>query len=289
RACRRRGPTPEGDHHPPGPPPPAAPLLSRHAPQELSLMYWIASPTVTIFSASSSGIWMSKCSSRAMTSSTVSRESAPRSSMNFAFGLTSSSSTPNCSTMISFTLSSTDFAMNPSPPAEDSPPCLHGSREDRVLHVEAAIDVEDLARHVRCPATGQESYHLGHLAGGSDTLERHLGQQRLAGLGRDGRGHVGLDEPGRHRVDQDVPVRQLTRAGFGQPDEAGLGRRVVDLPGVPHGARGGGNVHDASAALLPNHELGGGARHQEGTAQVDLHHAVPVVVFHADQQAVACD
>jgi hypothetical protein len=31
---------------------------------ELSLMYWIASPTVTIFSASSSGIWMSKCSSR---------------------------------------------------------------------------------------------------------------------------------------------------------------------------------------------------------------------------------
>src|SRR5439155_20196929 len=39
---------------------------------ELSLMYWIASLTVTIFSASSSGIWMSKCSSRAMTSCAVS-------------------------------------------------------------------------------------------------------------------------------------------------------------------------------------------------------------------------
>src|SRR5207249_10259100 len=81
--------------------------------QELSLMYWMASPTVTIFSASSSGIWMSKCSSSAMTSSTVSSESAPRSSMNFAAGVTSSSSTPSCSMMISFTLSSTDFAMNP--------------------------------------------------------------------------------------------------------------------------------------------------------------------------------
>src|SRR5688500_12734773 len=86
---------------------------------ELSLMYWLASPTVAIFSASSSGIWMSKCSSRAMTSSTVSRESAPKSSMNFAFGLTSSSSTPSCSTMISFTFSSTDFAMNRSPQQED--------------------------------------------------------------------------------------------------------------------------------------------------------------------------
>src|SRR5262249_8575484 len=59
--------------------------------QELSLMYWMASPTVTIFSASSSGIWMSKCSSSAMTSSTVSSESAPRSSMNLAVGVTSSS------------------------------------------------------------------------------------------------------------------------------------------------------------------------------------------------------
>src|SRR4029450_5101996 len=87
-----------------------------HGRYDFPLMYWMASPPVTIFSASSSGIWMSKCSSRAMTSSTVSRESAPRSSMNFAFGLTSSSSTPNCSTMISFTFSSTDFAMNPSPP-----------------------------------------------------------------------------------------------------------------------------------------------------------------------------
>src|SRR4029453_2460723 len=128
----------------------------------------------------------------------------PRSSMNFAFGLTSSSSTPSCSTMISFTLSSTDFAMNPSPPAEDSPPSLHGSRATASLHVEAAIDVEDLTRHVRRRATAQESYHLGHLGGSSAALEGHRGQQRLGGLARDARRHVRLDEPGRHCVDQDV-------------------------------------------------------------------------------------
>ncbi len=63
--------------------------------------------TVRIFSASSSGISISKASSKAMTSSTVSSESAPRSSTNEALGVTSPSSTPNCSTIICFTFSST--------------------------------------------------------------------------------------------------------------------------------------------------------------------------------------
>src|SRR6202035_5419150 len=44
---------------------------------------------------------------KAMTSSTVSRESAPRSSTKEAVGVTSPSSTPSCSTMIVFTRSST--------------------------------------------------------------------------------------------------------------------------------------------------------------------------------------
>src|SRR5437762_3038118 len=104
-------------------------------------MYWIASPTVTIFSASSSGIWMSKCSSSAITSSTVSRESAPRSSMNFAVGVTSSSSTPSCSTMISFTFSSTGFAMNRSPPPKGE------------LHIETAVDVVHLAGVAHRPSS----------------------------------------------------------------------------------------------------------------------------------------
>src|SRR5438445_10522761 len=139
-------------------------------------MYWIASPTVTIFSASSSGIWMSKCSSRAMTSSTVSSESAPRSSMNFAFGVTSSSSTPSCSTMISFTFSSTDFAMNSSPHGRDA------------LHVQSAVDVEHLARDVGRAVTGEESYHLGHVARRPDALEGNLREQLRAW--EIGRAHV---------------------------------------------------------------------------------------------------
>src|SRR4029077_4474786 len=63
--------------------------------------------TVAIFSASSSGISMPNASSKAITSSTVSSESAPRSSTNEAVGVTSASSTPSCSTIICFTRSST--------------------------------------------------------------------------------------------------------------------------------------------------------------------------------------
>src|SRR6478609_2793265 len=70
-------------------------------------MYSTASLTRVIFSASSSGISIPNSSSNAITSSTVSSESAPRSSTNDASGVTSSSSTPNCSTIMLFTLSAT--------------------------------------------------------------------------------------------------------------------------------------------------------------------------------------
>src|SRR4029079_18442441 len=58
--------------------------------QDLALlvMKLMASPTVWIFSAASSGISMLNSSSKAITSSTVSRESAPRSSMNLASSFT---------------------------------------------------------------------------------------------------------------------------------------------------------------------------------------------------------
>src|SRR5262249_6210914 len=65
----------------------------------------IASPTVRMVSAASSGISQPNSSSNAMTSSTVSRLSAPRSSMKLAFSVTLSASTPRCSTTIFLTRS----------------------------------------------------------------------------------------------------------------------------------------------------------------------------------------
>ena len=64
-----------------------------------------ASPTVLIFSASSSGISVPNSSSNSITNSAISSESAPKSSLNDASAVTLSASTPKRSTMISFTLS----------------------------------------------------------------------------------------------------------------------------------------------------------------------------------------
>ena len=65
-------------------------------------MYAIASATVKIFSASSSGISMSNSLLKAITSSTTSSESAPKSSINFESSLTSAGSQSNCSTTTAF-------------------------------------------------------------------------------------------------------------------------------------------------------------------------------------------
>src|SRR5882724_7043594 len=65
--------------------------------------------TEVIFSASSSGISHSNSSSNAITSSTVSRESAPRSLTKEDSFLTSDSFTPNCSATIFLTRCSMDI------------------------------------------------------------------------------------------------------------------------------------------------------------------------------------
>ena len=70
-------------------------------------MYSTTSFTVTTFSASASGISKSNSSSNAIINSTISNESAPKSSIKDASGVIAVSATPNCSTIISFTLSKT--------------------------------------------------------------------------------------------------------------------------------------------------------------------------------------
>src|SRR5581483_2780364 len=73
----------------------------------------MASPTVKIVSAASSGISQPNSSSKAMTSSTVSRLSAPRSSMKLALSTTFSGSTPRCSTTIFLTRSPISLIVQP--------------------------------------------------------------------------------------------------------------------------------------------------------------------------------
>src|SRR5690348_13830716 len=115
--------------------------------------------TLVIFSASSSGISHSNSSSSAITSSTLSRESAPRSSTNEDSFLMSASATPSCSATIFFTRASmlsidflqADFWFVVRQKNEQFyhregafPPPVR-----RSIHVHPAVHVQRGARHVR--------------------------------------------------------------------------------------------------------------------------------------------
>src|SRR5574340_999886 len=140
-------------------------------------MYSIASLTRVIFSASSSGISTPNSSSNAITSSTVSSESAPRSSTNDASGVTSSSSTPSCSTMMLLTLSATATAI--------------------LLHVHPAVDRENLPGNIRRLIRGQETDRPGHVVGRPEAAERDLRRPRLLWPVGEGARQAGADQPGR--------------------------------------------------------------------------------------------
>src|SRR5438445_3947383 len=63
----------------------------------------------------------------------------------------------------------------------------------------ATTEIYTLSLHDALPIC-EESYHLGHLERGADALERHLRHEIFACRCRNVRGHVGLYQPGRHRI-----------------------------------------------------------------------------------------
>src|SRR4051812_20407057 len=174
----------------------------------------MASPTVLIFSVSSSGISILKASSRASTSSTMASESALRSSVNEALGTTLSAGTSSCSTMILLTLSSTLSAIF-------SPFCVArcvwvvfpGDAAAK-LHQKPAVDSQHLPRHVSGARSSEKSHRGGDLLGLANARERdRLQAPGPPRLGQLAGGHVGLDEARRHGVHGHAARRVLARPG----------------------------------------------------------------------------
>src|SRR5262245_57479101 len=147
-------------------------------------------------SASSSGISMSNSSSIAITSSTMSSESAPRSSMKEASGLISSMLTPSCSTISSETLVSS--ATIPDPPLATRCVCLARSCGEICRVIELLRNAEAGAREVARHPGDQAHEHaarpdLEHArdARGAQELH-HLGEPYR-------RGHLLLEQGGESR------------------------------------------------------------------------------------------
>src|SRR5262245_6426035 len=166
-------------------------------------MYSTASLTRVIFSASSSGISMPNSSSNAMTSSTVSSESAPRSSTKEASGVTSSSSTPSCSTMMLFTLSATAIQSSRLPG-----PIRAG------LHVHAAVDREYLSCNIRCLVRREEANRRRNVVRGSDPPQRNPRLPLVLRILGDDPCHVRFDQAWRDDVDRHAARANLLRDGL---------------------------------------------------------------------------
>src|SRR5437879_11021067 len=110
---------------------------------------------------------MSNSFSKAMTSSTVSRLSAPRSSMKLASDVSLSRSTPSSSTMMSLTFSSSCFmsiAMG----------TLTGGVGNRSQH-HAAVDDQHLSRNVAREIGGEKEHYRRDLGARAQPAERDGG------------------------------------------------------------------------------------------------------------------
>src|SRR5262245_49250494 len=166
----------------------------------------IACLTVVIFSASSSGISVSNSSSRAITSSTVSSESAPRSSTKEDSFLISASFTPSCSATIFLTRCST-FSIAGSFPLVG---CARNSKVRIVTephrhfstHVHAAVHMKRRAGDVGRLRRREKRHDRRHVLRSSQTAERNLLKQRSTLLVGEGAGHVRLDEARSDAVDR---------------------------------------------------------------------------------------
>src|SRR5713101_8617815 len=206
-----------------------------------------ASCTVRIFSAFSSGISISNASSKAITSSTVSKESAPRSSTNLASGTTSSSSTPNCSAMIFLTRSSIaaiDFATSHLPIAD------HAESLSASYHDHSTIYVKHVTRDIRRLGRDQKPNGLGDVSRAAQPSQRDLLEKAFTHLPAQPLRHRRLDESRGHGVHGNAPTRVLASHRFRKADHGRLRSRIVRLPGVPHHAHDRGDVHHGAPPLL---------------------------------------
>src|ERR1700745_2743549 len=158
----------------------------------------MASFTVRIFSAASSGISQPHSSSKATTSCAVARLSAPRSSMKLAPSFTFDASTPRCSTTIFFTRSAiSPMVLQPStelvrrhpqggpkkkrrplnivraaltsPPREPAPTPLY--------HCHSTIDMQGLPGDVGRLLARQVEHRRAHVLGPAQALHRDQLQQ----------------------------------------------------------------------------------------------------------------
>src|ERR1035437_7729209 len=225
-----------------------------------------------------------------MTSSTVSSESAPRSSMNFASGVTWSAFTPNCSTMMSLTRCSIVFSAMVYSGSNFCSVSMRrfGTRQapnQKKLHGHAAIHGQHLAGDIVRPRAGEEQYRRRHVFRLAKRAQRNLLDDAVLLFLGQLVGHGRLDEARRNGVYRDAPAGHFAGAGLGETNDACLAGPVIALAGVADKTDHRGDVDNPARTLLEKtaYQRFG---EKERALQIDVQHGVPVRLAHAHEQAV---
>src|SRR5487761_1980399 len=248
-----------------------------------------ASPTVVMSFSSSSATSMLNVSSSAMTSSTRSRLSAPRSSAKEASGVTFEGSTASTSTALSVNLASASVRSMRCPLTFFPLHRSHTVRTGRGLEAEreAPVHREDRAGDVARVVTREKPDNSGDIARLAGAAHRDH-RQHLVPRRAQVDGHVRVDESGGDHVHGHATGGHLARERAGQSHEAGLGRPVVGL--TRHAHEGADRPHEDDRTRPGAHHRGEHrARRVEGAVEVGRHHLAPLFVAHAQGQAVTGD
>src|SRR5438270_12287707 len=135
---------------------------------------------------------MSNSFSKAITSSTESRLSAPKSSMKLASEVSLSRSRPSSSTMMSLTFSSSCFM-------SIAIGVLNGGVGKRSQH-HPAVDDQHLTRNVAREVGREKEHRRGHVRALAQPAQRDRPDQGLPRLAMDGACELRIDEAPGHRV-----------------------------------------------------------------------------------------
>src|SRR5207253_2497178 len=100
--------------------------------------------------------------------------------------------------------------------------------------------------------------------------------------------HFGFDDPGGHRVDGNLPWRELDGECAGEGVDGAFARGVIGLAAATFLTRHRAQVDDLARAL-DDHVRHYGARHVEDAADVRLEHRAYVVVLERRELIVADD
>src|SRR3712207_6645874 len=184
-----------------------------------------------------------------MISSTRSSESASRSSRNEASGVTSVSSTPSRSAVISCILESISSRSKPSLLPDLATTHPWGAQrvvypQNALLHSHPAVHSYRLPGDVTGLLGHQEGNDLSDLLRLAEPAGRNLLPYLLLHVLGQAPRQLRLDVTGRHGVYSDPPLRNLARHALGEPDDPGLRGCVVGLPGVTDEPDDGTHVHD---------------------------------------------